>query len=802
MACEKRALVCAPRMPEFDRECGSQRVWHLIGFLQESGWEVAFAAEHTAGAERYARALSQRGVPSYPAADASLVQLITTTRFDLALLIFWKTAERCLPLIRRLSPTTRVVVDSIDLHLLRDARRVFRRSSPAAPPATLGDKQGAEIIGELNAYAAADAVLAVSQKEADLINDLAADSGLARAVPLCEELPASPLPFDQRRGILFVGNFWHQPNVEAVEYLCRQIVPRLDRRVLAEHPVYVVGNALDARIMQLAGDVPDVRMVGWVPSIEPYFAQARISVVPLLHGAGTKGKLIRSLVHGTPCVSTSMGVEGLDVRDGEHVLVADDPALFADQISRLLHDEVLWCALAQRGRDSLAALHSPGVVRLRFLEVVSEVLRRAPKPAPIPAGTTGRSGKLEAYRAMIPSIRDAASRTLPRDATVLVVSRGDNALVQLDGCRGWHFPQVADGTYAGHHPADSAEAIDHLESLRARGAQFLLFPETAFWWLDHYADFRQHLEATYTCHHKDDNCVIYCLTPGTNGRAREAPLARVDTESLAKLRPVVPAAVSSRASSQQGEGKSVLVLGVYLSTQLSNAEDTIAVLHATGLYHVTQRWIALGGPPPSDATRAVTVDTVLDKVPKFRLINDLLSAEDPAQYEYIVVLDDDVVLPEHFLDHFLSIQDDLGFAIAQPARTSNSYIDLPIVERQRGVLARQTLFVEIGPVVSFHPSVYDLVFPFDLTAPMGWGYENIWSYRLAERGLKMGIIDAVPVDHSLRKPVSGYSWAEADQGRKALWRKHAHFPLDQCMRVLHAITEEEWLGRTATGAVR
>ena len=66
-----------------------------------------------------------------------------------------------------------------------------------------------------------------------------------------------------------------------------------------------------------------------------------------------------------------------------------------------------------------------------------------------------------------------------------------------DGRRGWHFPQAAKGEYAGHHPADSAAAIEHLESLRAKGGQYLLFPATAFWWFEHYRDFKQYLDARY-----------------------------------------------------------------------------------------------------------------------------------------------------------------------------------------------------------------------------------------------------------------------------------------------------------------
>src|SRR6185503_13591800 len=144
-------------------------------------------------------------------------------------------------------------------------------------------------------------------------------------------------------------------------------------------------------------------------------------------------------------------------------------------------------------------------------------------------------------------------------------------------------------------------------------------------------------------------------------------------------------------------------------------------------YRVTQRWVALGGQPSRTKHVArVTAETVLRPAPKFELMNELLANEDLGQYEFVLLLDDDIVMPNSFVDQFLSLQEQLEFSIAQPARTSDSYIDHPIVEQQRGVLARQTLFEEIGPVVSFHKRIYDLVFPFDLTSSMGWGYENVW----------------------------------------------------------------------------
>ena len=122
----RHALICAPLMPEFDRESGSRRVFDLIEFLRQSAWSVSFVARHAPGAQRYIRLLQQRGVAVYVGFDSRLEQLIGSAHFDLAILAFWHVAEEVLPLLRRLSPGTPILVDSIDLHFLRNARATFQ----------------------------------------------------------------------------------------------------------------------------------------------------------------------------------------------------------------------------------------------------------------------------------------------------------------------------------------------------------------------------------------------------------------------------------------------------------------------------------------------------------------------------------------------------------------------------------------------------------------------------------------------------------------------------------------------------
>lgn len=116
------------------------------------------------------------------------------------------------------------------------------------------------------------------------------------------------------------------------------------------------------------------------------------------------------------------------------------------------------------------------------------------------------------YTRLCRRIREAVGEALPSGATVAVVSRGDEGLLRFGTQRGWHFPRADDGAYAGVYPADSSEAIAHLEELRAKGADFLLVPTTGFWWLDHYDGFRRHLETNYRVSlRRDDACIAYEL---------------------------------------------------------------------------------------------------------------------------------------------------------------------------------------------------------------------------------------------------------------------------------------------------
>ena len=373
----KSVLVCAPCIAERDRESGSRRVADLLDFLRESGWKVTFASTNPAEA-RYINLLEQQGIETYAGDAIAIDHLIATRRFDLAILAFWHVAETYLPKIRAASPQARITVDSIDLHFVRNARQVFTKAIGANAHGELDSHYADEMMRELNVYAAADSVWTVSQKEADMVNDLTGDPLLAQPLPDMEALSVSPYGTSDRKGILFLGNFRHAPNVDAVHYLLTEVLPHLPQSLLDKHPLHIVGNALPDSIQELCRGRDGIRVVGWVPDVLPYLERARVSVIPLRYGAGTKRKLIQSMLIGTPSVSTSVGIEGLNLHDREHVLVADNASSFAEAIETMVRDEELWRHVSASGRTHIQATHGRDAVQLRFDELMLTVSGKQP----------------------------------------------------------------------------------------------------------------------------------------------------------------------------------------------------------------------------------------------------------------------------------------------------------------------------------------------------------------------------------------------------------------------------------------
>lgn len=165
----------------------------------------------------------------------------------------------------------------------------------------------------------------------------------------------------------------------------------------------------------------------------------------------------------------------------------------------------------------------------QLVERDNEIQRLQREGAPPFPGIEAASKHFE-YRRLIGRIRSVVIETLPPKARVIVVSKGDEELLKLNGCEAWHFPRRNDGVYTGYYPADSEAAIAHLEELRARGGEYLLFPNTAFWWMDHYAELGRYLEDHYRMvANRRDACIIYSLTGRPENRRSRTGTRRTPT---------------------------------------------------------------------------------------------------------------------------------------------------------------------------------------------------------------------------------------------------------------------------------
>jgi len=236
----------------------------------------------------------------------------------------------------------------------------------------------------------------------------------------------------------------------------------------------------------------------------------------------------------------------------------------------------------------------------------------------------------------------------------------------------------------------------------------------------------------------------------------------------------------------QKPDNSVLVVGIYLLDRENTAVATVAELAKSHDWSVEQLWVALGQGVVPEELAWVTQRKTESRVPKFVLLNQLLAQLSVNQYAHILVADDDIHLPAGFLDDYLRIVQQHDFALCQPARTHDSYIDHPFVEQLDGINARWTQFVEIGPLFSVRRDAARLLLPFDEDSPMGWGYDFVWPRILANAGLRLGIVDATAIGHSLRKPVTGYSFDTADGEMHRYLRRRPHLSKQEAFFIVES----------------
>jgi hypothetical protein len=343
-------LVCYPDVPTPSRSAGHARAFEMLCSLQRIGRRPVLYALGSEGGDETLALLAARGVEVHCADRGARLADLVSRSFTTAFVSFWDIAERVVPVLRSASPATRIVVDSVDLHY----RRMARAAALTGNGAELAESEAVRV-RELAVYRSADVVLAVSEDEQELLCELLPGTpvGILPTVHHPSSDVQSPVG---RSGALFVGSYGHAPNLDAVRFLCDEVLPAL-RALGSDVPIAVAGSGMPQELADHAR-AHGAEVLGFLPSVEDELARRRMSIAPLRFGAGLKGKVGESLAAGVPVVGTTVAAEGFPAPD-RAMLVADDALAFAAAIVRLSGDDALWQRLSDGGRALIAEGFGP-----------------------------------------------------------------------------------------------------------------------------------------------------------------------------------------------------------------------------------------------------------------------------------------------------------------------------------------------------------------------------------------------------------------------------------------------------------
>jgi glycosyltransferase involved in cell wall biosynthesis len=342
-----RVLIIDACTPTPDRDSGSEDLWNFIDIFGRLDYRVVFIpASNLLHYGVYTSRLQQQGVECIFYPFAASVQGFLRERgeeFDVVMLMRVDTAADHIGDVRRYCRRAKVVFNTVDLHFLREERRA--QLEGAARLLRAGDEEFKT--KEIRLMRQSDACVVISEVEASVLAQEAPDVRV-HVIPLLRRIPGrTGKGFEGREGIVFIGGFRHPPNVDAMLWFCREVLPDVRRRIPGVE-LSIIGSDVTSEIEALEG--PGVRVLGYVEDIAPLFGRARLSVAPLRYGAGLKGKIATSLGYGVPCVATQIAVEGMGIEGGAlSAFIADTADAFAEAIDRCYRDSDLWEQASEAG---------------------------------------------------------------------------------------------------------------------------------------------------------------------------------------------------------------------------------------------------------------------------------------------------------------------------------------------------------------------------------------------------------------------------------------------------------------------
>ena len=391
-----RILVMHETLPQTDCGGADVRIMQILCALCALGHSVTFVARLGLRRERYEPPLKALGITVY-ANDAERLQFIgldikpewsfehilKVNRFDVAILYHWFWTGPSLPehyvdTIRRVSPETRVAVLSDDRHGLRELQMagLTKRFADIERARDFEDR-------ETDTYRRADMVLGITEEDFAEFHRITPNLQTELLPMVAEKCPAGPGP-SKRKHLLFLGSFSNLANRDGLEWFLERVWPRI-RRKLPGVEMRLAGSSMPDSFRAPGGGIVGL---GHVNDLARVFAQYRVFVSPIRYGTGIKTKNVAALAHGIPVVTTTLGAEGINLRNNETVSIADDEDSFVEAVVRLYQDDDLWRKQSKAAREHMIQHFSPEQLMAkvhRFLERTRSLQPKAPDPGHVPS---------------------------------------------------------------------------------------------------------------------------------------------------------------------------------------------------------------------------------------------------------------------------------------------------------------------------------------------------------------------------------------------------------------------------------
>ena len=376
MIIDQHLLIIGFVWPEPNSSAAGGRMLQLITLFKDQGFSITFASpaiESDFMIDFELLGVSKKSITlNCSSFDVFIKQLnpsiVLFDRFMMEEQFGWRVAENCPDALR--------LLDTEDLHCLRFARqkafkekRIF--STYDLPIEDVAKREIASILR-------CDVSLMISEYEMELLQSVfKIDSNLLYYLPLLlepvEDSIIQNLPtFENRNNFVFIGNFLHEPNWNAVKYLKETIWP-LIRKQMPEAILQIYGAYPSRKVVQLHQPKEGFHIMGRAEDAQKVVRNARVVLAPLRFGAGIKGKLLEAMKCGTPSVTTAIGAESMCGNLPWNGFIADDAQVFADKSVELYQDATLWLKAQENGFQIIEKRYLKSLFENDFIEHILKV---------------------------------------------------------------------------------------------------------------------------------------------------------------------------------------------------------------------------------------------------------------------------------------------------------------------------------------------------------------------------------------------------------------------------------------------